>query len=164
MRILEAIANALLMKAVVGPIAGALSGGFGGLFGSARGNVFEAGRVVPFARGGVLTRPIIFPMANGLGLAGEAGPEAIMPLRRLGNGRLGVESAGAREGASVQVNIINASGERVSERRTAQPGGGQRIDVMIGDMVRDLIRNDLAIGGEIDRSLRNRFGLTPKLA
>ncbi len=160
MRILEAIANALLMKAVVGPIAGALSGGLGSLFASARGNVFEAGRVIPFARGGLLTRPTIFPMANGLGLAGEAGPEAIMPLRRLGNGRLGVESTGT----AVQVNVINSSGERASERRTALPGGGQRIDVMIGDMVRDLIRNDLAIGGEIDHSLRNRFGLTPKLA
>lgn len=71
-----------------------LSNLLGGLFGSADGNVFAAGRVMPFATGGVIDRPILFPMANGMGLAGEAGPEAVMPLRRTPDGRLGVAAAG----------------------------------------------------------------------
>lgn len=47
-----------------------------------------------FAKGGVIAAPSYFPMAGGLGLAGEAGPEAIVPLRRGPDGSLGVASAG----------------------------------------------------------------------
>lgn len=82
-----------LIKGLAGGIGG--SGGFfGGLFGNANGNVFDGGNVIPFARGGIVDRPTLFPMANGAGLMGEAGPEAVMPLRRLPGGRLGVESVG----------------------------------------------------------------------
>ncbi|MFU0503659.1 phage tail tape measure protein [Pseudaminobacter sp. NGMCC 1.201702] len=81
----------------VGSAAGGGGGGFlGGLFsflGFANGGVFQGGRVTPFARGGVVSRPTLFPMANGAGLMGEAGPEAIMPLRRGPDGRLGVTAA-----------------------------------------------------------------------
>jgi hypothetical protein len=81
----------------VGSAAGGGGGGFlGGLFsflGFANGGVFQGGRVTPFARGGVVSRPTLFPMANGAGLMGEAGPEAIMPLRRGPDGRLGVSAA-----------------------------------------------------------------------
>ena len=77
---------------------GGISSIFGGLFGSptpsAKGNIFSGGNVVPFAKGGVVGGPTVFPMKNGTGLMGEAGPEAIMPLKRGPGGRLGVESAG----------------------------------------------------------------------
>lgn len=54
-----------------------------------------AGRLVPFAKGGVVGAPGVFPMSDGrTGLAGEAGPEAILPLQRGPDGRLGVRSAG----------------------------------------------------------------------
>lgn len=67
--------------------------GTGGLY--ANGGVFELGNVVPFATGGLIDRPTVFPMANGgVGLAGEAGTEAIMPLRRDPQGRLGVSAQG----------------------------------------------------------------------
>lgn len=58
--------------------------------------------VRPFAKGGVLAAPSCFPMAGGLGLAGEAGPEAILPLRRGSDGRLGVAAA---DGGSVNVMV-----------------------------------------------------------
>jgi phage-related minor tail protein len=53
------------------------------------------GGVKPFARGGVIAAPSYFPLGAGLGLAGEAGPEAILPLRRGSDGALGVASAGS---------------------------------------------------------------------
>jgi len=58
----------------------------------ARGDVFHYGSVIPFASGGVLGGPTLFPMiGNRMGLAGEAGPEGILPLKRGRSGKLGVE-------------------------------------------------------------------------
>lgn len=63
---------------------------------SANGNVFNAGKLVPFANGGaVVSQPTFFPMANGgTGLMGEAGVEGVFPLTRI-NGKLGIQAAGA---------------------------------------------------------------------
>ena len=63
---------------------------------SANGNVFNAGKLVPFANGGaVVSQPTFFPMANGgTGLMGEAGAEGVFPLTRI-NGKLGIQAAGA---------------------------------------------------------------------
>ena len=82
----------------------------GSIFPSADGNVFAKNKIVPFASGGVVNKPTIFPMANGMGLMGEAGPEAIMPLRRGSNGKLGVESSGGV--GNVVVNV-DAAGSKV---------------------------------------------------
>ena len=77
----------------------------------AKGGVVAQNNVVPFAYGGVVNRPTLFPMANGMGLMGEAGAEAIMPLRRGRGGRLGVEAAG---GGATNVNVsVDASGSAV---------------------------------------------------
>ena len=79
---------------------GISASGAGGLLdflfgGFANGGVFNNGNVVPFASGGVVTQPTLFPLASGrTGLMGEAGAEAIMPLKRGSNGRLGVEASG----------------------------------------------------------------------
>lgn len=77
-----------------------LSGAFGG------GQGGSSGALVPFASGGVIGAPSYFPLANGgLGLAGEAGPEAIVPLARGSDGRLGVAMSGAPAAANVTVQI-----------------------------------------------------------
>ena len=82
---------------------------FDGL-GFANGGVFAQNGVVPFARGGIVNKPTVFPFAKGIGLMGEAGPEAIMPLKRGPSGRLGVESSGGS--TSVVVNV-DAKGTQV---------------------------------------------------
>lgn len=79
----------------------ALSGGFG----FAKGAALQQGMPVPFAKGGVVASPTTFPLASGsTGLMGEAGAEAILPLTRGRDGRLGVASSGGG-GANVTVNI-----------------------------------------------------------
>lgn len=75
-----------------------------GLLPFADGAAFSQGRVMPFANGGVVSGPVRFPMRGGTGLMGEAGPEAIMPLSRGPDGRLGVRSEAGRA-VNVVMNI-----------------------------------------------------------
>lgn len=74
----------------------------------AKGGVLSGGSVVPFAAGGVVSSPTYFPLGRGLGLMGEAGAEAVMPLARGPDGKLGVRGAGGSAAASVTVNIAAA--------------------------------------------------------
>lgn len=76
---------------------------FGGMF--ANGGVMTGGRVTAFAKGGVLDGPTAFPMRGGMGLMGEAGPEAIMPLTRGPDGRLGVAARGGGGGRPINVTM-----------------------------------------------------------
>ena len=96
-----------------------LMGGGSGMF-FAKGGVFSGGRVTPFASGGVVDRPTLFPMASGAGVMGEKGPEAIMPLKRLPGGRLGVESAqpGGNLTISVPVTVAQKNNRMAAELRT----------------------------------------------
>lgn len=93
------------LSAAIRPLGNAIGGLFGNILGSANGNVFSAGKVKPFANGGVVNSPTLFPMRNGTGLMGEAGPEAILPLTRGADGRLGVKSGGGGNQVSVTMNI-----------------------------------------------------------
>ncbi len=84
------------------PLGSLVGGLMGNTIASARGNVFANGAVTPFADGGIVNAPTLFPMRGGTGLMGEAGPEAIMPLARGPDGKLGVRGGG---GVNVTVNI-----------------------------------------------------------
>lgn len=96
-----------VQNALGGTLARLVGGAFGNLMPFANGGSFAQGRVMPFAQGGVVSGPVAFPMrGGGTGLMGEAGPEAIMPLTRGADGRLGVRSDGARaRTVSVTFNI-----------------------------------------------------------
>jgi lambda family phage tail tape measure protein len=92
----RSISGALTPATVPG---GSATGMFGNIvssiFGFQKGGAFSAGNVVPFAYGGVVNSPTMFGMSGGrTGLMGEAGPEAIMPLKRGSDGKLGVEGGG----------------------------------------------------------------------
>jgi len=90
--------------------AGALKSFIPGFALNATGNVYGSNGVVPFARGGIVNGPTMFPFAKGIGLMGEAGPEAIMPLRRGADGRLGVAASGGA-GVNVTVNVDAGSSQ-----------------------------------------------------
>ncbi len=94
------IAMKPVQNALGGAIASGLSGLLGGIMPFEKGGSFSQGRVMPFAKGGVVSQATPFAMRGGQGLMGEAGPEAIMPLARGADGRLGVQSSG---GGSVTV-------------------------------------------------------------
>jgi len=83
-----------------------IGGLFGGLF--ADGAAFSGGRVLPFAKGGVVSRPTLFPMAKGMGLMGEAGPEAVMPLKRTADGSLGVASESGGTHITMNINAVDS--------------------------------------------------------
>ena len=112
---LKSVANTIVdtvysiaIKPVTGALGGLLAQGVAGVMGAgmpfANGAAFSQGKVMPFAKGGIVGSPTTFPMRGGRGLMGEAGPEAIMPLARGPDGRLGVQ-AGVGRAVNVVMNI-----------------------------------------------------------
>jgi phage-related minor tail protein len=109
----------LALKAAFKPVQSGLDGvlqnllsGFSG--GSVQRNA--QGAIKPFAAGGVVGTPSYFPMMDGgVGLAGEAGPEAIMPLARGPDGRLGVAGQGGGNTIHVQIATPDVDSFRRSE-------------------------------------------------
>jgi phage-related minor tail protein len=97
------------IKPVTNHVSGLISKGVGGLVEGllpfANGGSFAQGRVMPFANGGIVSGPVSFPMRGGMGLMGEAGPEAIMPLARGADGKLGVRDSGGGRSVNVVMNI-----------------------------------------------------------
>lgn len=98
----------IAMKPVAGAFGGLLAQGVSSAMGSIMpfqaGGAFSQGKVMPFAKGGVVSSASMFPMRGGRGLMGEAGPEAIMPLARGADGKLGVQAGGSRS-VNVVMNI-----------------------------------------------------------
>lgn len=71
----------------------------------ANGAAFSHGRVQKFASGTVINKATAFPMSTGTGVMGEAGPEAIMPLTRGADGKLGVRSSGGGQQLTQNINV-----------------------------------------------------------
>ena len=119
------IIRQLVLKSIMQIIGGIGGGGGGAAVGgtrelnlagiasySAKGNVFASNGIQPFAMGGIVNRPTLFPFAKGVGLMGEAGPEGILPLRRGKDGKLGVIAGSG--GGSTTINIsVDAKGSSV---------------------------------------------------
>jgi phage-related minor tail protein len=107
------------LKPLEGLFTGLLSGGMGGMS-NLLGGIFGGGggtSVTPFASGGVISTPHFFPMGRGLGLAGERGAEAILPLARGPDGRLGVASNAGR-GGPVSISMTIQTPDAESFRRS----------------------------------------------
>ncbi len=108
------------LSAALKPVGNLLGNLFSNALANANGNVISAGRVTPFAAGGIVNSPVLFPMRGGAGLMGEAGPEAIMPLARGADGKLGVRtSGGGTTHVTVNISTPDVQGFRQSQSQIA---------------------------------------------
>lgn len=141
---LQGVANSMVntvygiaMKPVQSALGGFVANGVNSLLSNLMpfeaGGTFSGGRVMPFAKGGVVSSPTTFPMRNGAGLMGEAGPEAIMPLARGADGRLGVRTSDKARSVTVVMNIttpdvqgFQRSQSQIAAQATRMLAKGQR--------------------------------------
>lgn len=137
---------------------------------NATGGVYGGGESYrAFAKGGAFTNSIVTEPTNfrfakgggfGLGLMGEAEPEAIMPLKRAADGSLGVSAEGFGGGGTVvamKVVVNNYSSEKVEAKESQGEGGEQQLEITIGSMINKHISS-----GKADKSLGSRYGLKAK--
>jgi phage-related minor tail protein len=103
------------LQSLTGSLFSGLLGGLSNILPFAKGGT--PGHVVPFASGGVVSTPSYFPIGGNVGLMGEAGSEAILPLRRAADGSLGVASAGG--GAPVNV-VFNVTAQDAASFRKSE--------------------------------------------
>lgn len=144
----------------VAPGLGTAFGAAAGVTASEKGNVFQAGRQVQkYARGGLITKPTFFPMANGgVGLMGEAGAEAIMPLRRLSNGRLGVESTGGATtnnvfSPSIVITVEGGSSKDRDENENLASNIGDQVNKIMEAKMAEFAQRQSRNGGMLRTAL-----------
>jgi lambda family phage tail tape measure protein len=149
--------------------AGASSAAANGMSYWAKGGAFDGAQA--FANGGTFTNSIVnsptaFKFANGgkfnLGVMGEAGAEAVMPLTRIG-GKLGVlaQGVGGGGGTNVVVNVMNSAGDSVqaNARQSTNSNGDTVIDVMV-DRVKGALLQDVGSNGQFSQAFSGAYGLS----
>lgn len=117
----DVLAQAALSLAKLAIKSGAqsLTSGLGGMVSSLFGGAFGGdGAVAPFADGGVVASPTFFGAGSSVGLMGERGAEAILPLARGPNGQLGVAAQNGSKAAPVSVTVNIAAQDLESFRRS----------------------------------------------
>jgi hypothetical protein len=167
-QIIRAIEQMIIKITIVEPLMRSLQSAFSGginltglgfnpiagVTGSAHGNVFAGGRIIPFAQGGVVDSPSIAPMA----LFGEAGPEAIVPLKRGSDGNLGIAASGGGRGVNVTVNVHNAPAGVQSQTSRVDSNGNVAVDVMLNKWGDEMVAKSLS-NGSGSRVMKQDFGI-----
>lgn len=133
----------MLVNKALDSLLGNFFGGF------AKGAAFSAGGVTAFASGGVVNSPTMFPMRGGMGMMGEAGAEAIMPLTRTSNGDLGVKAVGAGTVVNTSINI-NVSGGTKEQNEDAGKRVSAAVRQAIDDTVVSVIMREKRPGGVLN--------------
>jgi lambda family phage tail tape measure protein len=150
----------MIMMAVLNQVLGVLPGfSGGGVFGGgaglssgfsgtgsavggwnffADGGAFAQNGIIPFANGGIVNSPTMFKFAKGgamsTGVMGEAGPEAIMPLSRGANGKLGVLNMGGDGGGTTNVTVnVDASGSKAQGDTSKSEQLGRAVSQAVQD-------------------------------
>lgn len=151
----------LQAKQVLDPITKAASSWLtdtvGGFFKNADGGAYASADLGRYS-GSVVSSPTLFRFANGgsIGLMGEAGAEAILPLQRGPNGKLGVQASG---GGGVTVNIIEDSSRAGQTQSRQEQGGASVLDVFV-DRIRAAVAGDITRGnGPIPAAMAATYGL-----
>ena len=107
------------LTAALKPLGESIGSLFSGLLANAKGNAFSGGQVLPFADGGVVNSPTLFGMQSGMGLMGEAGPEAVMPLARGPDGSLGVRGGGGTSNVTINIQTPDVQSFGQSQNQVA---------------------------------------------
>lgn len=132
--ILSDMARLAIQRGITQPLSTMLGDFLGGIFKrAALGDVF-AGAGISAYSGRVIDRPVVFPFAHGIGLMGEAGPEAVLPLKRGRDGRLGVELQGGGNTYNVSISV-DASGSRIQGDAGQAAELGRRIEAAVKDVL-----------------------------
>ncbi len=147
--IIKELYKVLVVQQLVGSFEAGGGGILGSLFGAiqADGGAWQGGsQIKAYANGGIVGGPTVFPMARGkIGLMGEAGPEAIMPLKRGANGKLGVQAeGGGGDNVVVHQNFnFQANGDDSVKRIIAQAAP------QIANMTKKSMLDDRRRGGQM---------------
>ena len=155
----------LMLYKSVGGLPGIINfftGGTASVPGKAKGGVYDAG-IETFAKGGMFTnsvvsQPTLFKFAKGTGMMGEAGPEAIMPLKRDSNGNLGVRSGSQ---GNVDVVVNNYSNQQATTKQTVDSKGNRKIEVIVGEMVAGELNRP---GSAAQQAMTSSYGTQPLVA
>lgn len=145
-------------SSIVGGVSGAASANAGTAvadYGSnfqfnAKGGVYSSPDLSAYS-GGIVDSPTFFAFAKGAGVMGEAGPEAIMPLKRAADGSLGVRMSGSGNGANIVINsVVNVTGgSSKSQTSGSNDAVGRAYQQTIDSSIKDGIRRELKPGGII---------------
>lgn len=143
-----------------------------GLLPNAKGGVYDSPSLSQYS-GGIYDTPQLFAFAKGAGVFGEAGPEAIMPLRRGRDGTLGVRAElpvmpaaqmpGAAGQPQIEVNIYGVQSQPESVTATRNQSGGFDIDIMFKQLEKRIAGNVASGQGSMSKALERRYALTPQL-
>ncbi len=120
---------------------------------SAQGNVFSGAGISAYSNS-IVSKPTIFPFAHGVGLMGEAGSEAIMPLTRTANGDLGVKAQGGGNNITINNEIVvqGGSGDEADNKKV-----GKQIALAIKASLRGLLKDELRNGNILNPQGQGAF-------
>lgn len=129
---------------------------FSNLTFNANGGVYNSPNLSQYS-GQVVSSPTFFAFANGGGVMGEAGPEAIMPLARDSSGKLGVRTSGSSSGGVVVNSVVNVHGNSASGSDSGTSDAvGRAYQQVVDDAVTTGIQKELKQGGKIWRAINGR--------
>ncbi|WP_426576774.1 phage tail tape measure protein [Xenorhabdus stockiae] len=122
---------------------------------NAKGGVYQSTNLSQYS-GQIVSSPTLFAFAKGGGVMGEAGPEAILPLKRGSDGRLGVEASG---GTSNQTTnhvsiVIHSDGNQEVKATSGFESAGQDIAKFIDQRFKTLLHKSLGQGGELSVAIK----------
>lgn len=151
------ITMSLMHAMITKPLVDSLTGMFG-----AQGLVTgPQGASMYFAAGGVIDKPTaLYGGPHMLAIGGEAGPEAVLPLKRGPDGKLGVGGGNGGGGTHIVVNDMRTApgSEPVEAQESSGPDGSRMISIIVRDEVRKQIRN-----GDMDKEMRSSYGVSRQI-
>jgi tape measure domain-containing protein len=150
-------------KPLANAVGGLINSLFPGVTPNAKGGIYNSPGLSAYS-GSIVSTPTLFPFARGAGLMGEAGPEAILPLSRGKDGKLGVAGGG---GASVVINVNSSGGSPLhvtEQNRTVGADGTLTIDLLVRAMESSIGDSLANRSGPVARGLESGYGIRPSIS